>query len=67
MQTDEGKLYLFVGINRTSKFAFAQLVSTADRTTAWEFLQHLLEAAPYLVHTILAENGSQFAEPPPET
>ncbi|CAM5436201.1 IS481 family transposase [Frigidibacter albus] len=64
MQTAEGKLYLFVGIDRTSKFAVAQLVATADRKTAWEFLQHLLEAVPYQAHTILTDNGIQFAEQP---
>ena len=56
VQTGEGKLYLFVGIDRTSKFAVTQLVDKADRKTAWEFLQHMLEAVPYLVHTILTDN-----------
>lgn len=37
VQTAEGKLYLFVGIDRTSKFAVTQLVEKADRKTAWEF------------------------------
>jgi len=64
VQTAEGKLYLFVGIDRTAKFAVAQLVATADRKTAWEFLQHMLEAVPYQVHTILTDNGIQFAEQP---
>jgi IS30 family transposase len=64
VQTVEGKLYLFVGIDRTAKFAVAQLVATADRKTAWEFLQHMLEAVPYKVHTILTNNGIQFAEQP---
>jgi hypothetical protein len=40
-----------------------QLVEKADRRTAWEFLQHMLEAVPYQVHTILTDNGIQFAEP----
>ena len=76
MQTAEGKLYLFVGIDRTSKFAVTQLVDKADRKTAWEFLQHMLEAVPYHVHTTLTEralsaigprtiaSGIQFAEQP---
>ncbi len=64
MQTAEGKLFLFVGIDRTSKFVVAQLVATADRKTAWEFLQHMLEAVPYQVHTVLTDNGIQFAEQP---
>jgi len=34
VQTAEGKLYLFVGIDRTAKVAVAQLVATADRKTA---------------------------------
>mmetsp|Transcript_29206 Transcript_29206/g.56494 ORF Transcript_29206/g.56494 Transcript_29206/m.56494 type:complete len:265 (-) Transcript_29206:675-1469(-) len=53
VRTEEGKLYLFVGIDRTSKFAVAQLVEKANRKTAWAFLEHLLEAAPYKIHTIL--------------
>ena len=64
VQTAEGKLYLLVDIDRTAKFAVAQLVETADRRTAREFLQHILEAVPYQVHTILTDNGIQFAEPP---
>ena len=32
MQTDEGKLYLFVAIDRTTKFAFVQLVESTNRT-----------------------------------
>jgi hypothetical protein len=64
VQTAEGKLFLFVGIERTAKFAVAQLVDTANRNTAWEFLQHMLEAVPYHVHTVLTDNGIQFAEQP---
>jgi len=47
VRTEEGKLYLFVAIDRTSKFAVAQLVEKANRKTAWEFLEHLLEVVPY--------------------
>ncbi len=61
VQTVEGKLYLFVGIDRTSKFAAKQLVDKADRKTAWEFLEHLLKAVPYRIHTILTDNGIRFA------
>ena len=64
LRTEEGKLYLFVAIDRTSKFAVAQLVEKADRKTAWEFLELLLDAVPYRIHTILTDNGIQFAEQP---
>ena len=56
LRTAEGKLYLFVTIDRISKFAVAQLVERADRKTAWEFLELLLEAVPYCIHTILTDN-----------
>jgi hypothetical protein len=63
-QTAEGKLCLFVGIDRTAKFAVAQLVATADKKTAGEFFQHMPEAMPYQIHTVLPDNGIQFAEQP---
>lgn len=63
VQPAEGKLYFFVAIDRTSKFA-VQLVEKADRKTAWECLEHLLSIIPYRVHTILTNNGIQFAEQP---
>ena len=49
---------------RTSKFAVTQLVDKADRRTAWKFLEHLLRTVPYRIHTILTDNGIQFAEQP---
>ena len=50
LRTNEGKLYLFVAIDRTSKFAVAKLVDKANRKTAWEFLEAVLEAVPYKTH-----------------
>ena len=44
VQTAEGKLYLFVAIDRTSKFAFVQLVDKANRVTASAFLTALVAA-----------------------
>lgn len=61
VRTDEGKLYLFVAIDRTSKFTFAELHEQATRPIAVAFLKHLIEAVPYRIHTILTDNGIQFA------
>ena len=60
VQTAEGKLYLFVAIDRTSKFAFTQLVEQATRVTASAFLVALVAAVPYKIHTVLTDNGIQF-------
>ena len=64
VQTAEGRLYLFVGIDRTSQFTVTQLVEKADRKTASEVLEHLLKAVPYRIHMILTDNVIQLAEQP---
>ena len=64
VQTTEGRLYLYVGIDRTSKFAFVQLVTKTDRNSASAFLMDLIEAVPYKIHTVLTDNGIQFTFPP---
>ena len=53
MQTAEGKLRLFLAFDRTSKFAFVQVVESANRVAASAFLEALVAAAPYRIHTIL--------------
>jgi len=63
LQTAEGKLYLYVAIDRTSKFAFVQLVRKTGRTSASAFLEALIVAVPYKIHTVLTDNGIQFTFP----
>ena len=63
LRTDEGKLYLFVGIDRTSKFAYVELLASYKREDACAFLHRLIEAVPYQIHTILTDNGNQFTQP----
>src|SRR5918998_4689716 len=60
VSTEEGKLRLFVAIDRTSKFAFARLVESAGKMEAAQFLRDLIEAVPYRIHTVLTDNGIQF-------
>src|SRR3979411_503453 len=64
LRTAEGKLYLFVAIDRTSKFAFVTLYEKEDRPTAVRFLEALIAAVPYRLHTVLTDNGIQFADLP---
>src|SRR5882724_9959949 len=64
VRTAEGRLYLFVAIDRTSKFAYAELHGKAKRQTASDFLKALIKAVPYKIHTVLTDNGIQFCELP---
>ncbi|CAO4157279.1 hypothetical protein DHODJN_25925 [Methylorubrum extorquens] len=60
VSTAEGKLRLFVAIDRTSKFVFVRLVESAGKMEAAQFLRDFIEAVPYRIHTVLTDNGVQF-------
>jgi transposase InsO family protein len=60
VQTAEGKLYLYVAIDRTSKFAFVQLVKKTGGASASAFLIAMFEAVPHKIQTILTDNGIRF-------
>ena len=63
VRTEEGRLYLLVAIDRTSKFAFVELHEKVTRRVAGNFLRALIAAVPYKVHTVLTDNGTHFTEP----
>src|SRR5690349_2506983 len=63
VRTEQGKLYLLVAIDRTSKFAFVELHERGTRRVAANFLRALIAAVPYRVHTVLTDNGTHFTEP----
>src|SRR6201998_3510147 len=63
VQTAEGRLYLFVAIDRTCKFAFTELHAKATTRTAADFLRALIKAVPYKIHTVLTDNGIHFTAP----
>ena len=58
--TQEGKLHLFVAIDRTSKVAYAELHEKAKRATAVAFLRAVIAFFPYRLHTVLTMGGIQF-------
>lgn len=51
VRTAEGKLYLFVATDRTSKFVVVELVERADVRAAAAFLEALVQAVPYIAST----------------
>ncbi len=62
LRTAEGKLHRFIAIDRTSKFAFARLVERANTKAAAAFLDGLVAAVPCQVHTVLTDDGIEFAD-----
>lgn len=63
VRTEQGRLYMFVAIDRTSKFAFVELHEKAKTATARDFLHRLIAAVPYKIHTVLTDNGIHFTTP----
>jgi transposase-like protein len=63
VRTEQGKLYLFVAIDRTSKFAFVELHERATTRVSADFLKALIEDVLYKIHTVLTDNGSTSPRP----
>jgi len=61
--TEEGKLDMMVAVDRTSKFAFAELHERVTRRISGDFLRRLVAAVPYRIHTVLTDNGTHFTDP----
>ena len=60
VRTEEG----FVAIDRTSKFAYVELLEEANGSQAASFIRNLMKAVPYKIDTILTDNGTQFTNNP---
>ncbi len=60
VRTKGGKLYLFVAIDRTSKFTYVELHPRMTKMIAAQFLRNTIKRLPYHIHTILTDNGIQF-------
>lgn len=67
VRSAQGKLHMFVAIDRTSKFVFVELHERATRRVAKEFLENLIGAVPYKIHKVLTDNGVQFTDPKGES
>lgn len=60
VRTGEGKVYLYVAVDRACKYVFAEIHASPTMQAAAEFLDRLIKAVPYTIHTVLTDNGVQF-------
>ncbi len=63
VRTEQGRLYLLVAIDRTSKFAFLALQEKVTRRVASNFLRALIAAVPDRVHTVLTDTARTSPSP----
>lgn len=55
--------WVLIRLDGPSKFAFVELHDKATTAVSREFLQRLIAADPYKIHTVLTDNGIQFTTP----
>ena len=60
----QGKLNMFLAIDRVSKFTYVEFRDDAGKMNGAEFLRGVVEAFPYAIHTLLTDNGMAFADLP---
>jgi transposase InsO family protein len=59
-----GKLFLFLAIDRVSKFAHVGFFDANTKANGAAFLREVAEVFPYRVHAVLTDNGMAFADLP---
>jgi transposase InsO family protein len=60
----EGKLHMFLAIDRVSKFTHVAFFDAATQMNGAAFLREVIAAFPYAIHTVLTDNGMAFADLP---
>ena len=60
LRSAEGKVHMFLAIDRVTKFTYLELHPRANMMTGAAFLRGVLAAYPYAIHTVLTDNGVAF-------
>jgi transposase-like protein len=64
LRLSEGKLHMFLAIDRVSKLTYVEFHQTADTSTGPAFLRGVVAAFPYRIRIVLTDNGVPFADLP---
>jgi transposase InsO family protein len=60
----EGKLFMFLAIDRVSKFTHVAFLVANTKMNGAAFLREVVAVFPYSIHTVLTDNGMAFADLP---
>src|ERR1700730_7463639 len=64
LRCTEGKVHMFLAIDRVSQFTYVELHPSATMLTGAAFLRGVVAAFPYKLHTVLTDNGIPFTDKP---
>ena len=60
----EGRLFMFLAIDRVSKFAHVAFFEANTKLNGAAFLREVVAAVPHRLHTVLTDTGMAFADLP---
>jgi transposase InsO family protein len=60
LRLSEGKLFMFLAIDRVSKFVHVAFLDANTKLNGAAFLREVIQAFPYRIHTVLTDNGVAF-------
>lgn len=62
MPDEAAHRYLFVAIDRATRWVFIGIYADQSETSSVDFLEKVLAVAPMKVENVLTDNGSQFTD-----
>ena len=62
MPDESSRRYLFVAIDRATRWVYMRIYRDQSELSSSDFLRRLSSAAPMKIKTILTDNGSQFTD-----
>ena len=62
MPDEDAHRYLFVGIDRASRWVYVEILGEKTAVNAASFLQRLVAKAPFQVQNVLTDNGKEFTD-----
>lgn len=62
MPDEDGRRYLFVAIDRATRWVFLRIYADQSERSSTDFLRRLHKAAPMKIIKLVTDNGSQFTD-----
>ena len=62
LEGEENRQYLFVAIDRATRWVFARIYNDQSNQSSTDFLKQLKAACPIIIQKILTDNGTQFTD-----
>jgi transposase-like protein len=62
MPDEESRKYLFVAIDRATRWVYLEIFPDKTAQSAKQFLDHLVEVCPLQIEIVLTDNGKEFTD-----